>query len=116
MRFFDVLVLVGLLSGCISDLKQVAGTGAVYHTRCSADMSAEQGVYRAQCTPDPCAKGFSAGPVSHIVVALDPGRKIVGVAERVCLQDLSRASGLFHPALLEGSDLEDEVQDPAEAP
>lgn len=90
------LVVMGTL-GCIEGLTQVAGTGAVYHTRCSADMVAEAGTYKARCTPEDCAPGFTPGPVSHVVVALDPGRKVVGVAERVCLQDLSRASDRFKP-------------------
>jgi NAD(P)-dependent dehydrogenase (short-subunit alcohol dehydrogenase family) len=33
-------------------------------------------------------------------LATQTGRKVVGVAERVCVQDLARASGLFNPALL----------------
>jgi len=35
--------------------------------------------------------------VNHVVVALDPGEKVIGYAERVCLQDLSNASALFQP-------------------
>lgn len=85
------------LAGCIDGLNQVAGTGALYHTRCSADMFQEAGQYRAQCTPEDCTAGFEPGPTSHVVVALDPGRKVVGYAERVCIQDLSRASRLFNP-------------------
>jgi hypothetical protein len=92
-------------AGCISGLTQVAGTGALYYTRCSADMSLEGAVYRAQCTPEDCTLGFAAGPVNHVVVALDPGRKVIGYAERVCVQDLSRASGLFDPTLLSAEPL-----------
>lgn len=93
-------------AGCVQGLTQIAGVGATYHTRCSADMIAEDGVYRARCTPEGCAQGFTEGPVSHVVVALDPGRKIVGYAERICLQDLSDAGALFTPP----------VQEPREAP
>ncbi|MCB9662525.1 MAG: hypothetical protein H6732_00270 [Alphaproteobacteria bacterium] len=82
-------------------LTQIAGVGALYHTRCSADMTADDGTYRARCTPEACAPGFTEGPVSHVVVALDPGRKIVGYAERLCLQDLSDAGTLFSPPVQE---------------
>lgn len=94
------VVLVGS-AGCIQDLHQVAGTGAIYTTRCSSDMVAREGGYFATCSPDDCAPGFSAGPVSHVVVALDPGRKVIGVAERVCIQDLARASENFNTAIFE---------------
>jgi hypothetical protein len=100
-------------TGCIRGLTQVAGTGAIYHTRCSAEMLVAEGQYKARCTPDACAPGFTAGPVSHVVVALDPGRKVVGYAERVCLQDLSRASARFDPALFGPASLE-QGSDPAE--
>jgi hypothetical protein len=91
-----VLLLLPL-TGCIDGLTQIAGTGALYHTRCSADMVQDGGEYRAQCTPEECTAGFEPGPIGHVVVALDPGRKVVGYAERVCVQDLSRASALFNP-------------------
>lgn len=88
------IVALGV-SGCVSGLTQVAGTGAIYHTRCSADMVQEDGVYQARCTPEDCLDGFEAGPVNHVVVALDPGRKVIGYAERVCVQDLSNAAAQF---------------------
>lgn len=94
-----ILAVLPLVAGCIEGLTQVAGTGAVYHTRCSADMVQTDGVYVTQCNPEACTQGFEAGPVSHVVVALDPGRKVVGVAERICVQDLSRASALFDPTV-----------------
>lgn len=90
-----VLAVLGTGSGCIQGLTQVAGTGVVYHTRCSADMRAEADGYFARCTPEACTAGFTTGPVSHVVVALDGDRKIVGYAERICFQDLSDASGAF---------------------
>lgn len=86
-----------LLAGCISGLTQVAGTGATYTVRCSADMDARAGTYVARCTPEPCTEGFTSGPVGQVVVALDPGRKVVGYAERVCVQDLSEAASRFVP-------------------
>jgi hypothetical protein len=89
------------LGGCIDGLTQVAGTGAIYTTRCSGDMIAEGGQYRVRCEPEACVSGFEPGPISHVVVALDPGNKIVGYAERVCLQDLSHASARFVPAPVE---------------
>ena len=94
-----ILVLVAL-TGCVEQLEQVAGTGAIYTTACSADMTPEaDGSYTARCKPPACLAGYTPGPVNHRIVALDPGRKVVGIAERVCIQDLSRASGLFQPAM-----------------
>jgi hypothetical protein len=97
-------VLLVLMTGCISELNQAAGTGALYYTRCSADMLPTEAGYKAQCEPEQCLAGFTTGPVGHVVVALDPGRKVVGYAERICLQDLARASGLFNPALVPPAD------------
>ena len=87
-------------AACMGDVQQVAGTGAVYVTSCSADMMVtEDDTYRANCNPPPCGDGFADGPISQVVVALDPGRKVIGRADRVCVQDLARASELFNPAL-----------------
>lgn len=97
-------LLLVLTTGCISELNQAAGTGALYYTRCSADMLPTEAGYKAQCEPEQCLAGFTTGPVGHVVVALDPGRKVVGYAERICLQDLARASGLFNPALVPPAD------------
>lgn len=85
------------LLGCIESVQQVAGTGSIYTTRCSADMEARGTEYLAACEPPSCEPRYTSGPVSHVVVALDPGRKVVGYAERPCLQDLSEASKLFSP-------------------
>jgi hypothetical protein len=92
-----VFVLVGstLLTGCPGTLNQIAGTGAIYQTRCSATMEVKGETFVARCTPPSCTDTFTSGPVSHLVVALDPGKKIVGVAERICYQDLKDASHLF---------------------
>lgn len=105
-----------LLSGCVNGVNQVAGTGAIYHTRCSSDMLPIDGQYRAQCEPEPCLSSYVTGPVSHVVVALDPGRKIVGYAERVCIQDLARSSGLFNPVMVEQAADQQAAQQPVADP
>ncbi|MCA9572146.1 MAG: hypothetical protein KC656_30110 [Myxococcales bacterium] len=33
--------------------------------------------------------------MSHIAVALDPGRRVIGTAQRACVQDLSNAAAQF---------------------
>ena len=113
MRRRFVLSLV--LAGCVDHLEQVAGTGALYTTACSADMTPEaDGTYTARCKPAACLNGYIEGPVNHRIVALDPGRKVVGIAERVCIQDLARASGLFQPAMFppEATKVDGEPNDP----
>jgi hypothetical protein len=104
------LTLAG--TSCVEGVTQVAGTGALYHTRCSSDMLLQDGAYKATCTPEDCTAGYAAGPISHVVVALDPGRKVIGYAERVCIQDLARSSGLFNPMLVEPSTLEPASDEP----
>lgn len=99
-RRFAAILSLATTGGCIDNLHQIAGTGAVYTSACAADMLPQGLTYEAQCEPPPCVEGYTTAPVSHRVVALDPGRKIVGVAERVCIQDLARASGLFNPAMM----------------
>lgn len=107
-----VLAALGA-TACVGDVQQVAGTGAVYTTSCSADMLVtEDDTYRANCTPPPCGEGFADGPISQVVVALDPGRKVIGRADRVCVQDLARASELFNPALFKPENTRMQV-DPA---
>jgi hypothetical protein len=91
-----------LLGGCVEGVTQVAGTGAIYTTRCSADMDPRGDEYRARCIPEACRSNYQSAAVSHVVVALDPGRKIVGFAERTCVQDLSQATALFQPMPAEG--------------
>lgn len=93
--FFAVLSLVG----CIDGVQQVAGTGAVYSTRCSANMLPKGEGYETQCEPAPCALRYESVALNDVVVALDPGRKVIGVRERVCVQDLAAASALFNPVL-----------------
>ena len=89
--------LIGL-SGCIDGLTQVAGTGALYYTRCSSEMDVRDTEFVATCRPSTCAANFTSGPVSHVVVSILPGERVIGYAERVCIQDLSQATGLFSPA------------------
>lgn len=98
-RAWALWLLVG--SGCIDELNQVAGTGATYTTRCSSEMDVHERQYKARCVPETCAAGFRQVGSSDVVVAVDPGRKVVGYAERVCIQDLSNASALFDPARFE---------------
>lgn len=85
------------LVGCIDGVTQVAGTGATYTTACSAVMEARGDEYVARCTPPPCRVNYESAAVNHVAVAVDPGRKVVGLAERVCVQDLSQATALFQP-------------------
>ena len=85
------------LTGCISDVHQTAGTGAIYPSRCSAVMLATDDGFVTQCTPPPCSDRFRSTQTSHVVVAMDPGKKVIGYAERSCYQDLSEAAGLFPP-------------------
>ena len=92
-------MLVLLLSGCLSGVTQVAGTGAVYTTRCSADMDARSDGYYARCEPAACDPHFKSTATNQVVVALDPGNRVLGYAERVCIQDLSNASALFQPVV-----------------
>ncbi len=90
-----------LMTGCVQGLTQVAGIGSVYATRCSAVMDVKGDEFFARCTPPSCEPTYTPGPVSHVVVALDPGRKVVGYAEQVCIQDLSEASAMFQAAVQE---------------
>ncbi len=86
-----------LLAGCIDTVQQVGGTGSTYTTRCTAEMEVDGVEFTAACTPPTCMKGYTSAAVSHAAVALEPGRKLIGVAERACVQDLSTAAALFEP-------------------
>ena len=88
-----------LLAGCIDKVSQVAGIGAIYTTRCSSRMLPKEVVFEAQCEPAPCDSAFRSVAVNQVVVAILPNTEVVGYAERVCLQDLSKASQLFAPQL-----------------
>jgi hypothetical protein len=86
--------------GCLEGLTQVAGTGSIYTVRCSTEMEIKNGnQYFATCKPEACTGNYRSGPISHVVVALEPGKRLVGYAERVCIQDLAESSGLFNPGL-----------------
>ncbi len=95
LRPVTAIAAVFLLSGCPGTLNQVAGTGAIYSTRCSSTMEAKGEAFFARCTPPECTDLFISGPISNVVVAVDPGKKVIGYAERVCYQDLKEASRLF---------------------
>lgn len=97
MRVAVVALALVMTTGCIEGLTQVAGTGAIYTTRCSSAMDVVGDVYTAQCVPDLCSQSFDEAALNQVVVAIDPGRKIVGYAERVCIQDLAEATVLFQP-------------------
>jgi hypothetical protein len=89
--------LLLLTTGCVSGVTQVAGTGAIYTTRCSSEMEVKGVEYFARCVPSSCDKTFKDEGVNQVVVAVEPGEKIVGYAERLCVQDLSDASAKFMP-------------------
>lgn len=100
MRAFAPLTALAaalFVSGCIDEVTQVAGTGAHYTTRCSAEMQVRGDEYTARCTPPLCRTNYEEAALNQVVVAVDPGRKIVGYAERVCVQDLAQATALFQP-------------------
>lgn len=92
-------LLLAALFGCIDHVSQVAGTGAVYTTRCAAEMTATGPEWEARCKPPACADHFESVAVGNVVVAIDPNGKVAGYAERTCLQDLSNASALFQPVI-----------------
>ena len=99
MRLLFYLLPLSLL-GCVDGLTQVAGTGAIYSTKCSAEMEVRnENQYFAACMPEMCSGQFQSKAVNHVVVGVDPGRRLVGYAERICVQDLAHSSGLFNPGL-----------------
>jgi hypothetical protein len=83
------------LLGCIQDLDQIGGTGSIYTTKCTSDMDPTPRGYQATCSPPSCLDGYTDAGVSHVAVTLDPGRRLVGIAERACVQDLSLAAAQF---------------------
>lgn len=93
------IALVLVLGGCVQGVTQVAGTGSVYTTRCSAEMEVRGHEYFTRCTPESCDTAYHSAAVNQVVVAIDPGKKLVGYSERVCVQDLSQASELFQPLM-----------------
>lgn len=92
-----LLVSLLLVLGCADSVQYTLGSGVVYHTRCAARMSVEGDEYKALCDPPLCAPGYRSVAVGHAAVALDPGTKVIGNAERVCVMDpndLARTQGL----------------------
>lgn len=83
------LLLLLLFAGCADEVDYTLGSGVVYHTRCAARMAVEGDEYRALCTPPDCAPGYQSVGVSQVAVALDPGTKVIGNAERICVQDMA---------------------------
>ena len=92
------VLILSLLFGCADSVQYTLGSGVVYHTRCAARMAVEGDTYRALCDPPACADGYKSVGISHVAVALDPGTKVIGNAERICVQDmadLARSQHLF---------------------
>ena len=87
------------LVACLDHPTQIAGVGAVYATRCAAQMEAKGPEWVARCTPTVCEEHFRSVSVGNVVVAVDPAGLVAGYAERTCLQDLSTASALFQPVI-----------------
>lgn len=90
-RTLSLLPLLLLpLVGCAESMSMTQGIGSTYETRCSAKMTLEGDEYKAACTPTPCIEGFIDAGVSHQVVAIDPGKKVVGSGVRACILDMSQ--------------------------
>ena len=83
-----MLLLLVLFFGCAESFVQNVGVGAVITQRCSSDMEAKAGEYRAICTPAVCPPQLVDVGVSHVVVAVIPNERVLGYAERGCLQSL----------------------------
>ena len=92
-----LLALLGCNSGTL-ELHQ--GVAASYTTRCSSRMTVKEDVYTVDCAPPLCHADFEEVAMSHVVVAIDPGEKLVGYAERTCLQTL-QALQETEPGVLE---------------
>ncbi len=83
-------LLLMMLIGCPESVVMNQGFGSVYTTRCSGRMSVTGDLYQVDCAPPPCHVDFEQVALSHVVVAVDPGEKIVGYAERTCVQTLQK--------------------------
>ena len=71
-------------------MSMTQGIGSTYETRCSAKMTLDGDEYKAACTPSQCIEGFIDAGISHQVVAIDPGKKVVGSGVRACVLDMSQ--------------------------
>jgi hypothetical protein len=88
-------------------LEMNQGFGSVYTTRCSGRMSVQADVYTTDCAPPACHVDFEQVALSQVVVAVDPGEKVVGYAERTCVQTLQKLQQ-SEPEILETPETEDE--------
>lgn len=104
------------LLGCIQHLDQIGGTGSIYTTKCTADMDPGPRGYEAACTPPTCREGYTDAGISHVGMALDPGRRIIGVAERACVQDLSVAARQFEAPDVQQLAVPEPAAEPAAQP
>jgi hypothetical protein len=99
LRSIAAVAALTALVGCADSVTTTYGVGSDYTSKCSAKMAlvTEAGTeYRADCAPPTCAEGFIDAGVSHVVVAVDPGKKVVGYAERACILDFTKI-GLVTP-------------------
>lgn len=78
--------LLALGVGCqAGEITQYIGVGQSYATRCSADMTVKGETFEARCTPPSCDPQYDSVSENHVVVAVLPGERVVGYAERICL-------------------------------
>ena len=78
----------------MGDMTQIVGDGTVYNTTCSAEMEVRGSEFFARCTPPSCIDDYSSAPINHTVVAIEPNKRIIGIAERPCIQTASDLSEL----------------------
>jgi hypothetical protein len=91
------LIALALLfsTGCtFGDMTQIVGDGTVYSATCSAEMEVRGSEFFARCTPPTCIDSYTSAPVNHTVVAIEPDKRIIGMAERPCIQTASDLSEL----------------------
>ena len=77
MRVAIATLSLMCMTACFDDVNQVAGTGAVYTTRCSSSMEVKEGKFEARCTPASCTDRFKQAAEAgeeHRRDAEDPGR------------------------------------------
>ena len=97
MRLLSISLLFS--TGCeLGDVTQIVGDGTVYSTTCSAEMEVRGSEFFARCTPPTCIDDYSSAPINHTVVAIEPNKRIIGIAERPCIQTASDLSELSNRA------------------